>query len=1196
MATITINDTLILDQTAGLQDDDTALDNTLLGLTAAFRTTLNGLAGDLALSAGQLAYAASVKGAVSTAGYVTVDPEGGDITNLFFSDPDGNFFNGDQVIYNGSPLQTIDGANIYLWSLGDGDIVLATTSSTINTGDVVAAFYLNDAVDNLSATIEMVTFIPLDHPDDTNHDDRVDWTDLLNITATGSTSFDFDALKSGSSLWVAVGSSSGGVLVTGGSPDVDGNGKKTNDSDVIHTSQGGDGTTIGINNQLFDNAGETGVFTLVTGLDTITGAAGATGDYVVDPNLNDAKLEGIDYDGYLNVVGAGIYLSQSQGSPAVTKSFDIELWSAGGGTTPEEGFGYISGLASDTAVNVGTVTVVNDDGEVVGVWAVGDSGDTFHSSSANGETDVTVEISGNHIEVDGVFGEFTVSWTSDGTEFNRFTLISESGQFDVGRVDIAEGLKVTEPVGDSLFVDDDGPSVDLELSGTAELLVDESTLPVSDSILAADLFSTNTADFGTDGPGTDDSVYKLLLTDDNSGLFDTATGDEVLLTINLAGTLITGAVTDGGPQTVFTIEIDPDTGEVTLTQMRALINGDPSDPDESDTPLTLPTGLVLVERTITDGDDDSASDNVDISAIFKFEDDGPSLPPATQDVLELITDDTDLTPDVATLSTDLIFTAPPVFGNDGPNQTDPIVYELRLAGLDPDPDSGLVDTETGKAILLKKVGADIIGYVDTNGDGTLQVGETTAAIKYSLSGNDPLDPDTETVTFTQYRAVLHDDVNDPNEALSPETINGGLVFIDQTAIDGDGDVSDVVSFDLGAITQLLDDGPSIGPVANSIVDFAAGDSANEDLNGDVGNDPNTSPYTLTYFTPTLTIAGVDLEGVLAGDAKSVTYYADTDGSGTFGDGTDVAYYMLELGDQGGEGDYTFTVLVNPPPAFTEFNFDTLPSGSNLFGIVGDADAGLIIFGEDIGLKPDNTYIANQTQEIKTSQAGLHDTIGIESQMFDPGDAAYFTFVNDPDPNFTGTALGSTEADDADNILYGSTLEGDSAFIRIAQLQGNTDPSMSIQLFNIDDTNPQGVDMIDARGINEAGKDPDVIAVRVYDPLGNLLEDTDDLGNFNDPNITVSFLNGVATVTGFDENYKIEWDADEDFDQTLITGVAGKFDIGGFGFLQGNDTPDQVLDFTAQVTDGDGDYATASWKVGIDGTGIYDDNLVSGVII
>jgi hypothetical protein len=217
-------------------------------------------------------------------------------------------------------------------------------------------------------------------------------------------------------------------------------------------------------------------------------------------------------------------------------------------------------------------------------------------------------------------------------------------------------------------------------------------------------------------------------------------------------------------------------------------------------------------------------------------------------------------------------------------------------------------------------------------------------------------------------------------------------------------------------------------------------------------------------------------------------------------------------------------------------------------------------------------------------------------MFDPGDAAYFTFVNDPDPDFTGTALGSTEADDADNIKYGSTLEGDSAFIKIAQLQGNTDPSMRITLYNIDDTNPQGVAMLDARGENETGMDPDVIAVRVYDADGNLLEDTDDLVNFDDPDITVSIVNGVATVTGFGENYKIEWDADEDFDQTLIEGVAGKFDIGGFGFLEVNETPDQKLDFTAQVTDGDGDTDTASWSIGIDGTGSFDDNQVSGVVI
>jgi hypothetical protein len=1023
--TITIHDTLILDQSAGLQDDDVAIAADLTGLSSAFRTFLLGLAGDLTLSGAQLAYADTVEAAISGPGYVTVDAGGAAVTDLFFSDPDGNAFDGDQVIYNGSPLQTVGGDFIYLWSQGDGDIVLATTSATLGAGDVVAAFYLNDAADSLSASIEMVTFIALAHPNTGSTDETVNWSDLLNVSAAGSTSFDFDALKSGSSLWVAVGSADGGVLVTGGHPVVNNaTGKMTNASDVIHTSQGGDGTTIGINNQLFDNAGETGVFTLVKGLDTLTSSAGATGVYIADPNPNDTKPEGIDYDEYLNVTGAGIYISQSQGSPSVTKSFDVNLYSAGGGTTPEEGFGYISGLASDALVNVGTVTVVNDDGEVVGVWNAGNSGSSFHSSSANGETDVTIEISGNHIEVDGVFGQFTVSWTSlNDVEFNRFTLVSESGQFDVGRVDITSGLVVTEPVGDTMFVDDDGPS----------------------------------------------------------------------------------------------------------------------------------------------------------------------LPPATQDVLELITDDTGVT-DSDTLSTDLIFTGAPVFGTDGPNATDPIQYSLRIAGLDPDPDSGLVDTETGRAILLKQVGADIIGYVDANGDGTLQAGETTQAIKFSLSGNDPLDSDTETVTFTQYRAVVHDDITDPDESTSPETVNGGLVFIDQTAIDGDGDVSGVSSFDLGAVTQLRDDGPSIDPaIDDGLVDFAAGDSVTNPLNGNVGKDPNSSPYTITSFTAAITTNGIDLHGILSDGDTKVTYWADTGNNGTFGDAGDTAYYTMELGDQGGSGDYTFTVLLDPPPASTEFNFGGLHSGNNLFAMVADEAT-----GEDNGL----IVIGKSGADITTSQGGGPTTIGVNSQMFDPGEGAYFTFVADPNLAYTAPNLSPTEADAAANIQYsGGTVEGDSAFIEISQLQSNKAPSLSITLFNIDDS-PQGGSFVSAAGTNAAGKDPDVTAVQVYAADGVTLLESYAAGVEAglSSSITISIINGVATVAGFSNGYTIAWDGDENFDQVLIQGVAGKFDVGGFGASQDTATPDQKLDFTATVTDGDGDFVSDSWSIGIDGTGIYDDNNVLGVVI
>lgn len=48
MATIEITDTLILDQSSGVQDHDTAVSNDLTGLSTAFQAFLNGLAGDLA--------------------------------------------------------------------------------------------------------------------------------------------------------------------------------------------------------------------------------------------------------------------------------------------------------------------------------------------------------------------------------------------------------------------------------------------------------------------------------------------------------------------------------------------------------------------------------------------------------------------------------------------------------------------------------------------------------------------------------------------------------------------------------------------------------------------------------------------------------------------------------------------------------------------------------------------------------------------------------------------------------------------------------------------------------------------------------------------------------------------------------------------------------------------------------------------
>src|SRR5262249_20228424 len=140
------------------------------------------------------------------------------------------------------------------------------------------------------------------------------------------------------------------------------------------------------------------------------------------------------------------------------------------------------------------------------------------------------------------------------------------------------------------------------------------------------------------------------------------------------------------------------------------------------------------------------------------------------------------------------------------------------------------------------------------------------------------------------------------------------------------------------------------------------------LNGVVGADPNAAPYRIDSFLPTsFTINGTLLTGVASNNNTTITYFADTSGNGIFGDAGDTAFYKLELSQtaNAGAGSYTFTVLVNPPPAVLHFTFDDLHSGSNLFGTVGDVTNSLIVIAEHPALKADGT-LDTHGQTVKTS--------------------------------------------------------------------------------------------------------------------------------------------------------------------------------------------------------------------------------------
>ena len=209
-------------------------------------------------------------------------------------------------------------------------------------------------------------------------------------------------------------------------------------------------------------------------------------------------------------------------------------------------------------------------------------------------------------------------------------------------------------IGQNLSFEDDGPTAQVDGEATLDTLVLDETRPQAtetdgDSDPAglaavqanfADNFVAPAA-FGNDGPGA--VSYSLVLSGNDvpSGLFaldgtDTLAldgdgigqGDEILL--SQVGNVVTGSA---GGTDYFTISIDPVTGVVTFTQLANVWHADTASDDDTST-LMANLGSLLVQQTVTDGDGDSATADVDVSAgVFQIEDDGPV---ATNDVDEIV--------------------------------------------------------------------------------------------------------------------------------------------------------------------------------------------------------------------------------------------------------------------------------------------------------------------------------------------------------------------------------------------------------------------------------------------------------------------------------------------------------------------------------------------------------------------------------
>ncbi|MEO5325994.1 DUF5801 repeats-in-toxin domain-containing protein [Mesorhizobium sp. CC13] len=1206
-----LNDEAVNDQTTGLQTGDsgdgfTDTDVAYSSLPAAFRTYLETTLGLTST------FPTSV-GVATKANSVTVNATAGaQITGVKFTDSAGGALDGDD-----SGLNTVDGKDILLFADGNDTVIGKYDSDGNGSADAIAFVIFKQEIINVGATsaqvtFHIVTYTPIFHGTATDPDDAVDLGNTLRLAASEKLAFSFGGTPSGDHLFTMVQSGTTGLVATPETEVV-----------KLHISQGGGPTTLGLFNQMID-PNETLVVTFLTN---------PNANFTV-PNLSqgEADLEtNILFGGLQTISGGSVTISQTQGNDPAGMRLTASIAT---GTTESTGNNFIAGYADD---GISTITAIR----------VKDGSGTLLLSTT---TDVTTPVNGitvdfradGTVDVLGLEENYTVEY--DAGTHQRLKITGLAGKFDVGGIGVETPGSASAAVGQQIVIEDDGPGV----SANATALLDDDALTggnaggTGDDTNSANTSGTLGHDFGTDGAGS----IAFLTTGAPSGFTYQLSGNDLLvkqgtttvLTVTLNTTTGAYTVTQNNP-ILHTTGLDENNQSFTITYRVTDADGDTADGTlgvnvDDDTPTTSANLTALLDDdALTGGNaggtgDDTNASNTSGTLGHSYGADGagsiaflttgaPSGFTYQLSGNDLLVKQGSTTVLTVTLNTTTgaytVTQNNPILhatGLDENNQTFTITY--RVTDADGDTADGTLgvnvddDTPTTSANLTALLDDDALtgGNAGGTGDdadasntsGTLGhsygadgAGSiaflTTGApsgFTYQLSGSDllvkqgtttvltvTLNAVTGAYTVTQNNPILHaTGLDENNQAFT----------IAYQVTDADGDTANGT---LGI--NVDDDTPLIGPISDGLVDFADGDSVTNPLNGLVGADgPATysvtsSPATLTIFDGTS--AELTLLRDISGNGTVVTYYDDADNSGTLNAG-DTSFFKLTVAG----GNYTFEVLEDPPPAEVTFTFDGTPSGNHLFTMVQSDGSGIVATPE------------TEVVKLHISQGGGPTTLGVFNQMIDPNETMMFTFLSNPNANFTVPNLSQGEADLETNILFGDVKTITGGEVAISQTQGNDPAGMRLTAYNTKGDGSAAEPSGDGF-INGYTNDPiaAISEVRIFDDSGTLLLTA--TGDVSTPvnGITVDFLaSGEVEVRGLEDDYFIEYDADS-HERLKVTGLEGKFDIGRIGISQTQPAPDEALDFTVQIADADGDTASDSFAIGIDGTGIFDDNHVDGVI-
>ena len=824
-------------------------------------------------------------------------------------------------------------------------------------------------------------------------------------------------------------------------------------------------------------------------------------------------------------------------------------------------------------------------------------------------------------------------------------------------------------IGDALVFVDDGPDAARATNAIGTIVLDE-TRPVDtdtddgtapDGVMSGTIdFSTkfNAPDYGADGAGT--TTYKLVLsadgigsglyaleagdTDDGGDLDGYGQGDEITLSINEAGTIITGSAGDPAVD-YFTIEINTTTGVVTFTQLSPIWHPDLTDSfDETATLNTEAAGDIVVRQTVTDSDGDFDTADADVGrGVFAIQDDGPDpYDPCPDEVISV--NDPDADPFTGSLNL-------PDVGEDEPG-----VVSFGVADGDPVLDTEGNPVTSGEdplfyfindlGVLEARVGdetGELIFTITLNGDGTFtydQVGQigiggtinfddltSSDAGNAQFAGIGADDPATEVdVLLSAEKDGSSDTVNTDSDSIGSQNQSmdaGETVRIDFVSnLESGGATPSGFTYGnhvtsstfLGLIPQVQ--GEQDQTVAFTVY---ALDSTNTDA-----AEPDRDP-TGAFSDSTITqITEVTVKDYLTGSThtEAVSF---TDGTTfetlAFGmsvrvnaDGS-VTFSGVQQGDSygfsTGAGEFNAVAVAAEPAGTGTSTQDSFDLGVFSIGVANEfepVDLEVPIILTDADGDPVECHIDIHIGEplvaadvtVTVNEAGLPLLISgeigsdsgsnseIQSGVLTPsgGTGPYsFMLLSNANGQFGNLVLNP----DTGEFTY--TL--DTPFDTTPDADDGTNPEIGAESFDVLITDSEGathtatitINIID--DVPSAESESDVVEGGVGPATGNVMTGDDIVGG--DTNTS----DGVADVEGADgaQVTRIESDNNGNFDEIaaggnfVVIGQYGTLTInqnGNYSYTRTDLEAGGVEDvFIYTITDGDGDTATATLTIGIE---------------